>query len=215
MGHDEGDAVDFVVHKLALFDELVCAQAVPVIRRVDDDRILQQPPGFQMGHNPPHLIVNQRAVAEIAGADLLKASPAQITQPPHPLDQLLAIGLALPRLPIAGMLGDVVRVVHGKVGFGNQAGGVGSPEIGPDKEGLFLVCCVVWGSQFVDDPYRIFRYKVFDGRFHRPVMQGEHLLVLAAGICTHVATGNRRQFKTLLPQIVGVGVASQGPRAKL
>ena len=97
VGDDEGNAVDLVVHELALLDQLVRAETVPVIGRIYDDGVVEHAQFLQVRHDPSHHVVDERAVSEVARRDFLESLPAVIAQPPHVFDQLLAIGLFLER----------------------------------------------------------------------------------------------------------------------
>ena len=199
VGDDEGDPVDLVVHEFALLDQSVGAQAVPVVGGVDDDRVVELTDRIQVIDDAADHVVDQRAVTEVAGADLLESLPTVVAEAPHLLDQLLAVGLVVEGFGVAGMLRDLPGVIHREVGLGHQRRTVGTPEVGPQEEGLVPVC----RRHLVQDSKRLLGDEVLDARFHRTVVTGEHLLGLVARVGADEAVGDRRRV-AVRREILGV-----------
>ena len=122
MGDDEGNAIDLVVHELALLDQLVRAEAVAVIGRIYDDGVVKDAQFLQVRHDASDHVVDERAVAEVARRDFLEPLPAVITQPPHVFDQLLAVGLLLKGLGVPGCSGMAFGSYMEKYGSGTSEG---------------------------------------------------------------------------------------------
>ena len=186
-----GDVVDLVEGEGALFNELVRAQTVSMVGAVNDDGVIVQTLGLQFVHDHAYHIVDHGAVAVVAGSNLLKAFPTVVAQAPHLLTEIVPIGLIQQIVAIAGMLGNVGRVIHGIIGLRDDAGGMGSPEVCPDEEGLFLLLGLV------NQPVCLVSHEVLDGAFHRPLMLAEHLLALKGGVVAHKPVGDIHIFKSV------------------
>ena len=83
MGDDEGNAIDLVVHELALLDQLVRAEAVSVIGGIYDDGVVENAQFFQVSHHTSHHVVEERAMPEVARGDFLESLPTIVAQPPQ------------------------------------------------------------------------------------------------------------------------------------
>ena len=166
-----------------------------MVRAVNDDGVIVQALGLELVHDHADHVVDHGAVAVIASRDLLEALPAVVAQAPHLLAEIIAIGLIQQVVAVAGMLGDVLRVVHGIVRLRHNAGAVRPPEVGPDEEGLVLLL------RLVDQAVGLVGHKVLDGALHRAFVLAEHLLNLQIGVVAQKAVGDVHVLETVLLQV--------------
>ena len=91
--HKQRHPHHIVVHHVMLVDHAVPATKIPVVTRVDHQRVLRHPQGVQTVKQPPNLVVDQRHHPQIARHNRRPTLPPPPLNPPR--TQLLTLNIGL------------------------------------------------------------------------------------------------------------------------